>query len=354
MIVIGADTHKNTHTIAAVDAGTGRVLGEKTVAARTLGFGELVLWARGKDLERVWAIEDCRHVSGGLERFLIARGEIVVRVAPKLMAGARRGARERGKSDAIDAVAVARAAIAEGPGRLPAARLDGIELEIRLLVDHRDRLVGQRTALINDLRWHLHDLWPEFEIAARGLDRGCWQEKVAGRLARAEQGARVRVSRDELRRIRELTRTVREMEREIEQLVEQHAPQLLAEVGCGPLTAAKIIGEVAGIDRFKTDAQLARSCGAAPIPASSGNRDRHRLDRGGNRQLNCALHRLAVNKGRLDPETQAYLARKQSQGMSRMEALRCLKRHLARRIFNLLTHPNNDKTSRLDSALLLT
>jgi transposase len=354
MIVIGADTHKNTHTIAVVEADTGRVLGEKTAPARAAGFGELVLWARAKDPERVWAIEDCRHVSGGLERFLIARGEIVVRVAPKLMAGARRGARQRGKSDAIDAVAVARAAIAEGPGRLPAARLDGVELEIRLLVDHRDRLVWQRSALINDLRWHLHDLWPEFEIPLRGLDRDCWQQKVAGRLARAEQSARVRVARDELRRIRDLTRTVRELEAEIAELVKEHAPQLLEEVGCGPLTAAKIIGEIAGIDRFKTDAQLARSCGAAPIPASSGKRDRHRLDRGGNRQLNCALHRLAVNKGRLDPETKAYLARKQAAGMSRMEALRCLKRHLARRIFHLLNHPNNNKNNALDPALLLT
>ncbi len=353
MIVIGADTHKNTHTIAAVDAATGRVLGEKTAAARVVGFGDLVRWARGKDPERVWAIEDCRHVSGGLERFLIARGETVVRVAPKLMAGARRGGRERGKSDAIDAVAVARAAIAEGPGRLPTARLDGIELEIRLLVDHRDRLIGQRTALINDLRWHLHDLWPEFHIPVGGLDRIRWQTKVAGRLARAEQTARVRIARDELRRIKDLTRTAQELERELHVLVADHAPQLLQEVGCGPLTAAKIIGEIAGIDRFNTDAQLARSCGVAPIPASSGKRDRYRLDRGGNRQLNCALHRLAVTKGRLDPQTKAYLARKQAEGMSRMEALRCLKRHLARRIFTLLNNPNN-KNNALDPALLLT
>lgn len=353
MIVIGADTHKNTHTIAAVDAGTGRVLGEKTAAARLAGFGELVRWARQKDSERVWAIEDCRHVSGGLDRFLIAHGEVVVRVPPRLMAGARRGGRERGKSDPIDAVAVARAAIAEGPQRLPAARLDGIELEIRLLVDHRERLINQRTALINDLRWHLHDMWPELHLPAGGLDRLRWQAKVAGRLARAEQSARVRIARDELRRIRELTRTANELEHEIASLVAEHAPQLLAEVGCGPLTAAKIIGEIAGIDRFKTDAQLARSCGVAPIPASSGKRDRYRLDRGGNRQLNCALHRLAVNKGRLDAQTKAYLERKQAEGMSRMEALRCLKRHLARRIFTLLNNPNN-KNNALDSALSLT
>ena len=105
------------------------------------------------------------------------------------------------------------------------------------------------------------------------------------------------------------------------------------------LTAAKLIGEVAGVERFATDAKLARTAGSAPIPASSGRTDRHRLDRGGNRQLNCALHRLAVSKARLDPETAVYLARKQAEGKSRREALRCLMRHLARRVFKLL-QPN--------------
>jgi transposase len=121
------------------------------------------------------------------------------------------------------------------------------------------------------------------------------------------------------------------LQRDLAVLVAQLAPQLLAEPGCGVLTAAKLIGEIAGIERFATDAKLARLAGSAPIPASSGRTTRHRLDRGGNRQLNCALHRLAVTKGRLDPDTAAYLARKQADGKTRREALRCLKRHLARR-----------------------
>jgi transposase len=123
-------------------------------------------------------------------------------------------------------------------------------------------------------------------------------------------------------------------------LVAELAPRLLAERGCGVLTAAKLIGEVAGVARFATDAKLARTAAAAPIPASSGRSDRHRLDRGGNRQLNCALHRLAVSKARLDPDTAAYLARKQAEGKSRREALRCLKRHLARRVWRLLQTPH--------------
>jgi transposase len=346
MIVIGADTHKHSHTVAAVDAATGRVLADRTVKAKRRSFDDLLVWARGVGAERVWAIEDCRHVSGALERFLLRRGERVVRVAPKLMAGARRSAREPGKSDAIDAVAIARAALREGLETLPIAQLAGPELDVRLLVDHRERLVAQRTALINDLRWHLHDRWPDLEIPARALITGRWQDRVAGRLARAEQTARVRIARDELRRIRALSRSIDALERELAVLVADLAPRLLAEQGCGVLIAAKLIGEIAGIGRFASDAKLARIAGSAPIPASSGNTDRHRLDRGGNRQLNCALHRLAVTKGRLDPDTAAYLARKQADGKSRREALRCLKRHLARRVWRLLQAPPAEQSPR--------
>jgi len=125
MIVIGADTHKSTHTLAAVDAATGRVIATKTVNARQDGMLKAWRWAHGLDAERVWAIEDCRHVSGRLERCLIGHGERLVRVPPKLMGQSRRGERRPGKSDAIDAVAVARAALREGIDTLPAAWLDG-------------------------------------------------------------------------------------------------------------------------------------------------------------------------------------------------------------------------------------
>src|SRR5215211_4520180 len=254
MIVSGADTHKHSHTVAAVDAATGRACADRTAGAKRRSFDDLLRWARAVGAERVWAIEDCRHVSGALERFLLRRGERVVRVPPKLMAGARRSARERGKSDAIDAVAIARAALREGLDKLPIAQLAGPELDVRLLVDHRERLVAQRTALINDLRWHLHDRWPGLDIPARMLTGPRWQERVAGRLARADQSTRVRIARDELRRIRELTRAINELERELAPLVAGLAPRLLAEQGCGVLTAAKLIGEVAGVERFATDA----------------------------------------------------------------------------------------------------
>jgi transposase len=342
MIVIGTDTHKQSHTAAALDGATGSVIADRTARAKRRSFEDLLLWARELGAERVWAIEDCRHVSGALERFLLAHGEQVVRVPPKLTAGARSSARERGKSDSIDAVSIARAAIREGLDTLPVAQLAGPELDVRLLVDHRERLIAQRTQLSNDLRWSMHDMWPEFEVPARALTASSWQERVASRLARAEQSARVRIARDELRRIRELTRTINALEGELATIIATLAPQLLAEPGCGVLTAAKLIGEIAGIHRFATDAQLARIAGTAPIAASSGRTERHRLDRGGNRQLNCALHRLAVTKARLDPDSSAYLARKQAEGKSRREALRSLKRHLARRIWHLLQPPGRN------------
>src|SRR3954449_2856310 len=146
MIVLGADMHKSSHTVAAVAATSGELLGDKLVKVGDRGFAAALDWARSLDAERVWALEDCRHVSGAFERFLLVRGERVVRVATRLMAGERRGGRERGKSDLIDALAVARAALREGVGRLPVAELAGVELDIRLLVDHRERLVRMRSA----------------------------------------------------------------------------------------------------------------------------------------------------------------------------------------------------------------
>src|SRR5215208_5771483 len=186
------------------------------------------------------------------------------------MADSRRNARDRGKSDSIDAVAVARAALREGLDALPAAQLEGPELDLRLLVDHRERLIRQRVALNNTLQWHLHDLWPELVLPGSSLFYGRWAPRVARRLARAEQTMRVRIARDELRRIGELSQTLKALQAEIAQLVAEIAPQLLAEPGFGPLTAAKLVGEIAAADRFSSDAKLARAAGLAPIPSAQG------------------------------------------------------------------------------------
>jgi transposase len=340
MVTIGIYPHKQTHTGVAVDP-LGVPVAQRTVAARREGFGQLVEWARTLDAERVWVIEDVRHVSGSLERFLIDRGETVVRLPPRLMANARQGVRERVKSDPIDALAIARAALREGIETLPTARLAGAELEIRLLGLHRERLVDSRTRLINELRWQLHDLWPDWEIPKRVLIRPTWQTKIAGRLRRTDTTVQVQIARDMITRIRELTRTITHLYQQLADLVKQAAPQLLAETGLGVLIAAKLIGEIAGIDRFTSDAQLARISGCAPIPVSSRRTDRHRLDPGGNRQLNHAIHMLALTEIMRDPQTAAYLAKQRRNGKTNREAIRSLKRHLVRRIYHLLHDPND-------------
>jgi transposase len=202
-----------------------------------------------------------------------------------------------------------------------------------------ERLVRARGALNNDLLWHLHDLWPELTLPSGALFSAKHSTQIARRLARAEQTTRVRIAREELQRIRELSRTITSLQTEIAQLVSHLAPQLLQEPGIGALTAAKLLGEIAGAQRFSTDAKLARAAGIAPIPASSGRTDRHRLDRGGNRQINAAIHRIAITRARCHPETRDYLTRKHAQGKTNREAIRSLKRHLTRRIWHLLTDP---------------
>ena len=341
MIVIGADTHKRTHALAAVDGATGALVGERAIEARDAGHLAGLGWARELDAERVWAIEDCRHVSRRLEQALLAAGERVIRVAPRLMGASRRGERTPGKSDRIDALAVARAVLREGVERFPVAFLDEQAMEIRLLADHREDIVAERTRAQNRLRWHLVALCPELEasLPKRSLDRQAQLDRVARALRRLPAGARVRVALDLLTRIRQLTREATALQTELHILVRAQRPRLLEQTGCGTLTAATLIGRTAGAERFATDARFARQTGTAPIPASSGNRQHHRLHRGGDRQLNRALHTIAITRARRDPATRAYLQRKIAEGKTTTEAIRCLKRHLARRFHRLLTEP---------------
>jgi transposase len=340
MIVVGIDPHKRTHTAVAVNRATGEHQGELTVEARQQGHEELLRWARELDPERTFALEDCRHVSGALERFLIGHGERVVRVAPKLMGQCRRSSRSYGKSDPIDGLAVARAALRE-PG-LPEAHLAGIELEVKLLADPRDDLVGEANRIVNRLRWHLHDVDPTLEVPRRRVGQSGWMERLSRRLARLEQTPRVRITRRQLRRLRSLAREIKTAEEELGALVRAHAPELLELPGCGTLSAAKLIAE-AGARRFASDAKLAMLAGVAPLDASSGRQQRHRLNRKGNRQLNLALHRIAVTQARLHPPARAYLERKGAQGKSRREALRCLKRHLARAVWRRLRAASSER-----------
>jgi transposase len=324
MVTIGIDAHKRSHTVVAVDE-RGRELARRTIGTTSSDHFELVAWA-ARFAERRWAVEDCRHLSRRLERDLLASGERIVRVPPKLMANARDAARSVGKSDPIDALAVARAALREPD--LPVAKLDGPERELRLLVDHREDLVGERTRIISRLRWHLHELDPGNEPAARTLNHPRNLARLAERLAGVD-GTVARIARDLVDRCRALTTEINRFEQEIAALVQQLAPSLLAICGCGALTAAKILGETAGIDRFKSPDAYARHNGTAPLPVWSSNRARHRLSRSGNRQLNASLHRIALTQARLHPGAQALIARRRAKGDGGLEALRVLKRRLS-------------------------
>ena len=178
MVTFGGDSHKRTHTLVAVDEN-GRQVGERTVPATPAGHMEALAWARQWP-ERRWALENCRHLSRVLERDLLSAGEAVLQVSPKLMGSARRSGRELGKSDPIDALAVARAALREP--HLPVAQLEGKSREVKLLVDHREDLVGERTRIQNRLLWHLHELEPGYQVVAGGLLRTVVLTEVSSRL----------------------------------------------------------------------------------------------------------------------------------------------------------------------------
>lgn len=328
MVTLGGDCHKRTHTLVAVD-DNGQQLGVKTVFAVQAGHLEALGWAR-QWTERRWALENVRHLSRRLEADLLLAGEMVVQVSPKLMAGARKSAREWGKSDPIDALAVARAALRES--ELPVAHLEGKSRDVKLLLDHRDDLVGERTRIQNRLRWHLHELEPSFAVPDRSLDRKVVLKQV-GKVLAEHRGVAADIAVELLEHISQLTRRINELERQLGSLVTDLAPNLLDLDGCAALSAAKLIGETAGITRFKTPARFAMHNGSAPIPVWSGNAARHRLNRGGNRQLNVVLHRIALTQMRLGGRGHDYIQHRRASGDTKKEAIRALRRRISDEVF---------------------
>ncbi len=195
--------------------------------------------------------------------------------------------------------------------------------------------MAERTRVINRLRWHLHELDPTWEPRLRSLDHPKTVAETTAKLTRLE-GTVARLARRLLERCSALTAEIRQLDVEIADLVEGTAPALLAVHGCGTLTAAKIIGETADVRRFRSKDAFARYSGTAPIPVWSSNHPRHRLSRVGNRQLNCAIHRVAITQAHWQPQARAYLARRQAAGDTRKEALRALKRRLSDVIYRAL------------------
>jgi transposase len=221
---------------------------------------------------------------------------------------------------------VARAALREPD--LPVAQLDGPSREVKQLVDYREAVVKERTAAQNRLRWRLHELDPTFDPAPGSLDRYCVLDEITAFLE-AHDGVVADLARRETDRIRQITTEANTLEKEITRMVTQIAPSLLLLVGCGGLTAAKLVGEAADITRFKNRDAYAMFAGTAPIPVWSANNQRFRLNRGGNRQTNAAIHRIAITQIRCHPDAKTYMERRLAVGDTKREALRALKRRLS-------------------------
>jgi transposase len=332
MVIVGIDAHKRSHTAVAVD-GAGRKLGQHTCGTTSADHLALLAWAEQFGDERLWAIEDCRHLSRRLERDLLGARERIVRVPTKLMAHVRDAARSYGKSDPIDALAVARAALREPD--LPTAQLDGPARDVRLLSDHRDHLIAERTRVINRLRWHLHELDPGNEPPARHLWRPKHLNRVAARLAEFD-GIVARLARELVAGCRQLTAQIHDLDRELEGLVAELAPALLRICGCATLTAAKILGETADVRRFRSRHAFARHNGTAPLPVWSSNHPRHRLSRTGNRQINAAIHRIAITQAHYHEPARQLLDRHRDGGKNTAEAIRILKRRLSDVVYQAL------------------
>jgi transposase len=335
MVVIGIDPHKRSHTAAAVDEAA-RKLGQLTVTADDQGLLRLWAWAARFGPDVRWAVEDGRGVAGRLVRTLIGHGATVVWVPPKLMAQCRASARTRGKSDPIDALAIARAALREPD--LPTAGLDEVAADVRLLSDRRDHLVTARTQTINQLRWHLHDLAPHLDADNTRLTSPRRLDRLATALTALPAGVRRDLALDLVTDLHRLGEQIRHLDARLTGLVTPLAPTLLGICGVHVATAAKILGEVAGITRFHSAAAFAMHTGTAPIPVWSGNRPQVRLNRGGNRQLNACLHRIALTQLSHSPTARAWRQRwvAQHPHATGKAALRALKRHLADVVYRAL------------------
>jgi transposase len=331
--VIGVDTHRDRHS-AAILASNGGLVDETSASADRDGYARLLGWARRQAPgRRVWAIEGSASYGAGLAVFLGQHGERVVEIGRRV----RRSGPSRAKSDPLDAIEAAREALSQPPQAAP--RAAGEREALRILVNTREGAVLARTAAINQLRALIVVAPEPLRASLRGLS---YAELVArcARLRPDARGATTRASalalRSTARRIATLSTETRQLTREITQLVDSTAPALLEEPGVGPISAARILIAWSHHGRFHSEAAFAMLAGASPIPASSGQTVRHRLNRGGDRQLNRALHTIALSRRATHHPTRDYIERRIRHGKTTREINRCLKRYLARHIYRLL------------------
>ena len=332
--VVGVDPHRDVHAFAVVHVLSGAVVFETNVAADSDGYAQALKladqYAAGR---RAFAVEGAGSFGAGLTRYLTARGERVLEVGRL-----RRERRSGGKSDALDAIRAARTVLAQPRPATP--RASGEREALRALMAAREGAVNAKRAGLCQLRDLLVTTPEPLRSELRPLTRAPLLRRLAAtrpeRRADAELRGTLRALRSVARRVLQLTAEERELAREIATLTRMLAPQLLDQPGVGPLAAAQLLLSWSHKGRIRSEAAFARLAGCAPIPASSGQTIRYRLDRSGDRRLNRALHMILVTRRRTHAPTIAYIERRIQGGKSRREAIRCLKRYLARNLYRLL------------------
>jgi len=340
-LIIGVDTHLDTHTAAICDT-RGRVVAQLQVPATAVGYGQLLAWARSAagDSPVLWAVEGTRHYGLGLARHLAGAGEQVSEIDASRHVGKRRA----GKSDAIDAVRAARELLARPhPAQM---RADGDREALRLLMIDRDNAVASAKTARTALAAVLVTAPAPLRERLRCLPRQRRAKECAALTCPANADRQTRVLHQTLirlgQRIATLASVAAELEAQIAAIVEEMAPGLVtAEDGLGALSAAQLLLSWSHAGRIRSEAAFAMLSGTAPVPVSSGRTDRHRLNRLGDRQLNRALHVVAVNRMRFHPPTLAYTQRRLAEGKTERDIRRCIKRYLARHLYRALSNQLN-------------
>jgi transposase len=343
-VVIGVDTHKNTHTAAVVAASTGAALEVVTATADTGGYDTILdlADAHSDPTSRAWSIEGTGSYGAGLCAFLQARGELVY----ELDRPSRPARRDGAKDDGLDAVRAGRELLARNHAATPRA---GSQREaMRILVATRDGASRDRTRAINQLKAAIVTAPEPLRDRLRHLTGNALIERCTRLRHTSNEDPAEHADVDAIRRlaarIAHLDREIAAHTADLEQLTTEHCPQLLDEQGIGPVTAAQIYTAWSHPGRCRNEAAFASLAGTAPIPASSGQTTRYRLNRGGDRQLNRALHTIVLTRTRCDPDTKTYIDRRLAEGKTRREARRCLKRYLARHLYRILETPPSPQT----------
>lgn len=338
MIAVGIDTHKGSLAVCAVDE-LGRKLGELSVANCRQGFRALERYLASLPEARRVGIEGSGGFGAPLACVLQAAGEEVVEVPPHLTARQRKRLPHRGKSDPGDAFAIARVVASEPD--LPQASREGLASDLKSLCTYRAQLLSERTRQANRLHADLAVLSAGYASRLPAFDSAARQHKVSALLATLG-GVRARLAERRLARIVTLGAEIGALEEQIGALIRASGSRLTEIRGVGALTAARLLGEAGDVRRFRSAAAFAMAAGVAPISASSGKVQRHRLNRGGNRQLNFALFTAALVQSRCDPRGRGYLERKRAEGKSWNEAMRCLKRQLANVVYRQMIADVNE------------